>query len=353
MVGCETSDLLRAIEFQRRIIARGAAQNLRTFAVQRATTAGSAKSMNSSMSPPMRTESATVDQLIRHGAQRFEAAGLWFGHGSDNAFDEAAELVLFGAGLRHEDAPGVYDAPLSSQQRDAVLQLFDRRIRERLPAAYLTRRMWFAGLEFYVDERVLVPRSPLAELIEARFEPWIQAGRIRSVLDIGTGSGCIAIATALALPDATVDAADISEAALAVTKINIERHQVAARVRAVQSDVFAGLEQRQYDVIVTNPPYVGDEEMQGLPAEYHGEPALGLRGGRDGLDIVRRILAGASDHLRPGGILVVEVGNSETALSDAFPRVPFTWLEFARGGGGVFLLACDQLRAHRALFGRS
>ena len=292
----------------------------------------------------------TVAQSIRQGARQFEAARLWFGHGSDNAFDEAAELVLFGAGLKHEDAPAVYDVRLNDRQRQAVLSLFERRIRERIPAAYLTHRMWFTGLEFYVDERVLVPRSPIAELIEARFQPWIEAGRVNSILDIGTGSGCIAIASAVALPQATVDAADISEDALAVTRMNIERHGVSARVRAVRSDVFSGLAGRKYDVIVTNPPYVGAEEMAGLPEEYAREPALGLRGGSDGLDIVRRILAGALDHLHAGGILIVEVGNSEPALVHAFPQAPFTWLEFARGGGGVVALTCEQLQAHRALF---
>ena len=300
--------------------------------------------------PPAPPDPATVEQLIRYGAKRFETARLWFGHGSDNAADEAAELVMFGAGLKHEAAPAVYTRKLTSQQRDAVLQLIERRIRERVPAAYLTHRMWFAGLEFYCDERVLVPRSPLAELIEARFEPWIDATRIGTLLDIGTGSGCIAIASALALPEAKVDAADISESALAVTKVNIERHNVAARVRTVQSDVCSGLAKRRYDVIVSNPPYVGDTEMKSLPDEYHREPALGLRGGADGLDIVRRILRGAPAHLQKGGILIVEVGNSEEATAKAFPRVPFTWLEFERGGGGVFLLTYDQLQAHRAEF---
>lgn len=293
---------------------------------------------------PTASRLRTVEDLIHHGAALFAQANLWFGHGTDNAFDEAAEIVFFGAGLRHEDAPKVYSRELSARQRDEVLQLFERRVRERVPVAYLTHRMWFAGHEFYVDERVLVPRSPIAELIETGFEPWIDAERVRKVVDIGTGSGCIAIATALALPEATVDAADISEDALAVTRINIERHGVGDRVRAVRSDVFDALGARRYDVIVTNPPYVGSEELAELPEEYHREPRLGLYGGDDGLDIVRRILAQAPAHLEPHGILIAEVGNSEEVLVDAFPRAPFTWLEFARGGGGVFLLTADDLK---------
>lgn len=293
---------------------------------------------------PTSSRLRTVEDLIHHGAALFAQANLWFGHGTDNAFDEAAEIVFFGAGLRHEDAPKVYARELSARQRDDVLQLFERRMRERVPVAYLTHRMWFAGHEFYVDERVLVPRSPIAELIETGFEPWIEAERVRSVVDIGTGSGCIAIATALALPEARVDAADISDDALAVTRINVDRHQVGDRVRPVRSDVFDALGGRRYDVIVTNPPYVGSEELAGLPEEYHREPRLGLYGGDDGLDIVRRILAQALDHLEPHGILIAEVGNSEDVLVDAFPRVPFTWLEFARGGGGVFLLTAKDLK---------
>jgi ribosomal protein L3 glutamine methyltransferase len=287
---------------------------------------------------------ATVEQLMRHGARLLADANVWFGHGNDNALDEAAELVVFGAGLRHEDAPGIYSRELSSRQRDDVLQLIDRRIRERVPAAYLTRRMWFAGHEFYVDERVLVPRSPIAELIEAGFAPWIESQGVRTVLDIGTGSGCIAIASALALSHASVDATDISEDALAVARINVERYQLRERVRLIRSDVFSALDGRRYDVIVTNPPYVGAGEMAGLPEEYRREPSLGLFGGGDGLDIVRRILKEAADHLEPHGVLIAEVGNSEAALVAAFPRAPFIWLEFARGGGGVFLLTAKELQ---------
>jgi ribosomal protein L3 glutamine methyltransferase len=288
---------------------------------------------------------ATVEQLIHYGTLLFEQSQLWFGHGTDNAFDEAAELVFFGAGLRHEEAADAYSTQVGAAERAAVLALFKRRIRERIPAAYLTHRMWFAGQEFYVDERVLVPRSPLAELVEAQFQPWIAPEKIHRLLDIGTGSGCIAIASALAVPQARVDATDISDAALAVTAINIATHGVQDRVRAIRSDVYAALRGERYDIIVSNPPYVGDEEMAGLPEEYRHEPATGLHSGVDGLDVVRRILSGAAAHLEPHGILIVEVGNSETALTAAFPNVPFTWLEFERGGGGVFLLSAEQLES--------
>lgn len=290
-------------------------------------------------------EPATVAQLISFAAERFAMAGLWFGHGTDNAVDEAAELVFFAAGLRHDEADEVYGQVLEAPQRARALDLIERRIRERVPAAYLTHRMWFAGHEFFVDERVLVPRSPIAELIEARFQPWIDSGKVHRILDIGTGSGCIAIAAALAFPEAQVDAADLSPDALAVTRENIERHCVQQRVRAVQSDVFDALQGERYDVIVSNPPYVGDEELADLPEEYRREPVMGLHGGRDGLDIVHRILDQAAAHLRPHGILIVEVGNSEEALLESRPRMPFTWLDFERGGGGVFLLTREELVA--------
>lgn len=288
----------------------------------------------------------TVAELIEWGTQRLEAAGVWFGHGSDNARDEAAELVFFAAGLRHEDALACYPRTLPAEARARAIDLITHRIEARLPAAYLTHRMWFAGIEFHVDERVLVPRSPIAELIEAQFVPWVDPERVRAVLDIGTGGGCIAIATALHLPWVEVDAADISPAALAVAAINCERHGVGSRVRMLESDVFSGCGGRRYDVIVANPPYVGTAEFEALPEEYHREPALGLVSGEDGLDVVRRIFAGAAAHLMPGGTLIVEVGNSEDAVLEAFPTVPFTWLDFERGGGGVLLLTREELEVY-------
>lgn len=288
-------------------------------------------------------ELISVRDYIRWGTSQFNAAGLFFGHGTDNAWDEAAQLVLHALHLPvQESNPHWFDARLTLVERKAVMELLERRIRERVPAAYLTGEAWFAGLKFHVDERVLVPRSPIAELIEQGFEPWLQQFPAK-ILDLCSGSGCIGIACAYAFPEAEVDLSDISPDALAVAERNIEEHQLQDRVRAVQSDLFGGLQRRVYDLIVSNPPYVDRDDLAAMPAEYHAEPALGLASGDDGLDFTRRLLNEARAHLTSEGLLVVEVGNSQPALEQAFPELPFTWLEFAQGGQGVFVLTAADL----------
>ncbi len=294
-------------------------------------------------SPP--PEVPTVADLVRYGADEFEHCGLAYGHGTDNAVDESAALVFHALALDHAHAAEAYGQRVQLGDAERVLELFRERIVRRVPAAYLMRRMWFAGLEFEVDPGVIVPRSPFAELIAARFAPWIDPAAVHTVLDIGTGSGCIAIACAMAFPGAKVDAVDVSPAALAVARRNVERHGVGDRLNLLEGDVFTPVGGRRYDLIVSNPPYVSDAEMAALPAEYRHEPDLALRAGSDGLEIVRRILAGAAQHLAPGGALFVEVGDSDERLSRAFPRLPFTWLEFEHGGGGVFMLRRDELPA--------
>jgi len=285
-----------------------------------------------------------VEHLIRETAERFEQADLSYGHGTDNALDEAAWLVFAKLQLSHDDAPAVYATMVDDEQASAVSALAGRRINERVPLAYLLNQAFFAGHEFYVDERVLVPRSPFAELIGAQFSPWLDADTINAALDLGTGSGCIAIAIAHAFPDAMVDAVDISLEALQVTAINIERHDLADRVEPIQSDFFSGLEGRQYDLIVSNPPYVDQDDIDTMPSEYRHEPELGLAAGDDGLESVHKILRDTSRFLTDNGILVCEVGNSQPALETAYPDLAFIWLEFAAGGAGVFLLTKRDLQ---------
>jgi ribosomal protein L3 glutamine methyltransferase len=295
-------------------------------------------------------ELRTVRDFIRWGASRFNEAGLFFGHGTDNAWDEATTLVLHALHLPpdvHAEAGG---AVLTTPERQEVVTLLKRRLHERKPAAYLTHEAWFAGLPFFVDERVLVPRSPIGELIQEGFSPWLDGRPVRRVLDVGTGSGCIAIACALVFAESQVDAVDVSEDALEVARTNALRHFVEDRVHLLRSDLFSAVQGRRYDLIVSNPPYVSREEMQSLPDEFLHEPELGLSGGEMGLDLVTRLLAEADEHLQDEGFLVVEVGSTQAALAERFPEVPFTWLELSRGGHGVLVLPAEEVRRFHPAF---
>ncbi|QEY13213.1 50S ribosomal protein L3 N(5)-glutamine methyltransferase [Cellvibrio sp. KY-YJ-3] len=294
-----------------------------------------------------RDELLTIRDFLRWGASEFIAAKLFYGHGTDNPWDEAEQLVLHAINLSPPLGDEWLDARLTLPERKKVVANLARRIQERVPAAYITRQAWFAGLPFAVDERVLVPRSPIGELIQKQFEPWL-VNEPAQILDLCTGSGCIGIACAYAFPEAYVQLSDISFDALAVAEENIEQHGLAERVFAMQSDLFENLQGQVFDLIVSNPPYVDAEDMASLPEEYHAEPELGLASGDDGLDFTRRLLTEAVDYLSEQGVLLVEVGNSWPALEAAYPALPFTWIEFERGGHGVFVLNAEDLRKARA-----
>lgn len=297
------------------------------------------------------TELRTVGDMLRWAVSRFNDAGIYYGHGTDNAWDEAIALVFHALHLPEEIGQQVIHSNLTSSEKHKIVELIIRRVQERLPVPYLTNQARFAGLSFYVDERVLVPRSPIAEMIAARFSPWLYNKPTNRILDLCTGSACIAIACAYEFEEAEVDALDISPDALDVAQINIESLGMMDRVYAMESDLFSAIPKGpQYDLIVSNPPYVDAEDIDDMPEEYHHEPELGLASGNDGLDLTKRILANATDYLTPTGILVVEVGNSMVHLAEQFPDVPFTWVEFANGGDGVFVLTYDQLIEHRAAF---
>lgn len=293
----------------------------------------------------MSAELSTIIDFIRFGASRFNAAGLSFGHSYDNALDEATQLVLHALHLPHDLSPVYGQARLVADEKDKVLALFQRRIDERIPACYLTGEAWFAGLSFKSDERALVPRSPIAELIEAGFEPWLGGRQVERVLDLCTGSGCIAIATAHYNPEWQVDAVDLSEDALALARENVERLETP-NVRVLKSDLFRELDGEVYDVIVTNPPYVTHAETDALPKEYSHEPEMGLRAGDDGLDLALEILRDAPAHLSENGLLICEVGESEQHLIKLLPELPFAWVEFKVGQMGIFVLEREDLLAH-------
>ncbi|MFO8140402.1 MAG: 50S ribosomal protein L3 N(5)-glutamine methyltransferase [Marinobacter sp.] len=289
----------------------------------------------------------TIRDFLRYASSRFAASPLYFGHGTDNVWDEAVQLVLRSVHLPLENNNVFLDARLVRTERELIVERIDRRINERVPVAYLLGEGWFMGMPFNIDERVLVPRSPIGELLENGLQPWLGMQPVQRILDLCTGSGCIGIGAASVFDEAEVDLSDISEDALEVAESNIELHGLQGRVRTVRSDVFANIE-GQYDVILSNPPYVDAEDLADMPEEFHHEPALGLAAGNDGLAIAHRIIAGASDHLTENSLLIVEVGNSWGALDDAYPDLPLIWLEFDNGGDGVFLVTARDLRAWQA-----
>jgi len=293
--------------------------------------------------PTLPAELCSIRDCIRWGVSRFNQAELFYGHGMSSALDEAVYLCLYALHLPHDFSETYFDCALTADEKQAVYTLYKRRIDEKLPASYLTGEAWFAGLPFYVNENVLVPRSPIAELINKRFAPWIEAEAVENILDLCCGSGCIGIAAAYAFDWAYVDMVDISAAAIEVAEENIHRHQLDERVSVFESNLFKNVPQRHYDIIVSNPPYVDAEDMASLPDEYLHEPELGLAAGDDGLELVIPMLQQARNFLTDQGILVVEVGNSQYALQQAYPQVPFYWLEFEHGGSGVFLLTAEQL----------
>ncbi|MWQ26326.1 50S ribosomal protein L3 N(5)-glutamine methyltransferase [Glaesserella parasuis] len=300
-------------------------------------------------SSPVADDLTTILDMMRWAYSYFNASDLYYGHGHDNAWDEANQLVLTALALPMDVPETLYASRLTRVEKERIVEMVEQRLGLRKPVAYLTNSAWFSGLEFYVDERVIVPRSPIGELIQQGFTGILRAEPKR-ILDMCTGSGCIAIACADKFPNAEIDAVDLSVDALNVAEINIERHNMAHRVFPFQSDLFDDLSQDRYDLIVTNPPYVDQEDLDDMPEEFHHEPEMALGSGADGLDITKRILAQAADFLSDNGILVCEVGNSMVHLIEQFPSVPFHWLEFKNGGLGVFSLTREQLVANRHLF---
>lgn len=292
----------------------------------------------------------TIRDYIRWGASQFSEQQVFLGHGLATYLHESAALVFHALYLPSQLDDCYLDSVLTKVEREKTLNLLQRRITERIPVAYLTQQTTFAGLSFFVDERVLVPRSPIAELIEQRFQPWVDEQQVTNILDLCTGSACIAIACAYAFPEATIDAVDLSSDALEVAQINCDKHQLFEQLNLYQSDLFNTLPSCKYDVIVSNPPYVAIQEWQELPAEYHKEPEMGFTGGISGLDLVLQILAHANEFLSPTGILIIEVGSSAQTLQQLFPKIPFYWLDFERGGDGIFLLTAEQVQQYHQQF---
>lgn len=286
----------------------------------------------------------SITDYIRWASSEFYRNKLTFGHGFANALDEAVYLVLHALNLPYDWPEQYFSSQLTVKEREHVAAIIMQRIKTRQPAAYVTHEAWFCGLPFYVDERVLVPRSPIAELINQHFAPWIDASQVYSILDLCTGSGCIAIACQYAFPDAHVVASDLSRDALEVARTNLEKHQLAESLDLYESDLFEQIPPQRFDLIVSNPPYVDAEDMAALSEEFQAEPNIGLQAGDDGLEIVDRMLLQAADFLSEQGVLVVEVGNSQAAMMDKYPELPLIWIDFEHGGSGVFCISAQELK---------
>lgn len=288
-------------------------------------------------------EFSTVRDFIRWGYSLFNEHELCYGHGTDNSWDEIIHLVYATLHFSLDTDQDLLDAKLLPAEKALIAERIQLRIEKRIPVSYLTNEAWFCGLSFYVDERVIIPRSPIAELIEAEFSPWVDANKVNKILDLCTGSGCIAIACSANFPDAQVDAVDISEDALAVAKKNVAQYGLEEDVNLIQSDLFKNIPPKKYDIIVSNPPYVPENVYSALPDEYSHEPSLALKAGQDGLSAVDQILKQAGDYLSPNGVLIVEVGELQPLVEQAYPHIPFTWLQFEHGEDGVFLLTAQEL----------
>jgi len=286
-----------------------------------------------------------IRDWVRYAMSEFQKAELFYGHGSDNALDEAVYLILHALNLPLDLPSHLFESVLTLQERKRIHQIILKRIKTRLPSAYLTQESFFMGLPFFVDQRVLIPRSPIAELIEKQFYPWMEDSQnVKNILDLCTGSGCIAVASAYSFPDAKIIGSDISKDALEVAKINIDKHQKSSQIKLIHSDLFDAIPTQKFDVILSNPPYVNKEDMESLPKEYHHEPQLALKAGKNGLDVIHRLLSQAINYLSENGILIVEVGNSANALIQAYPDIEFTWPAFEHGDSEVFILTWNDVK---------
>ena len=298
----------------------------------------------------------TIQDVIRYGLTQFNQHDLYFGHGTDNAWDEIIALVTHTLHLDQniDNLNLLLGAKLLPNEQDLLLNLIEKRVKDKIPLAYLINYMRFCDLDFYVDNRVIIPRSPIAELIQNQFAPWVSnPDNISSALDLCTGSGCIAIALSYYFPSANIDAIDLSDAALEIANINIKKHNLTNQVKAIKSDLFNTIKTptaKKYDLIISNPPYVDKQDLDNMPEEYKHEPKMALAAGDDGLDLVKIILKEAINHLNPNGLLVVEVGNSQIALENAYPKVPFTWIDFESNAIGVFALTYEQIISHQEDF---